>query len=72
LKPQYLSFVSPKSLFPRDKKLTREEFVHKRTAVGGRGANGAKVGDGDGDGAAIEAEDDAAHGFRVGAKGEVR
>jgi hypothetical protein len=45
--------------------------VNKRTAVGGRGANGAKVGDCDGDGAAIEAEDDAAHGFRVGAKGEI-
>lgn len=46
--------------------------MNKRSPVGGRGADGAKVGDGDGDGAAVEAKDDAAKGFRVGADGEVR
>lgn len=46
--------------------------MNKRATVGGRGADGAKVGHGDGDGTAVEAEDDAAKGFRVGADGKVR
>lgn len=46
--------------------------MNKRTAVGGRGADFTKIGDGDGDGATVEAEDDATNGFGVRAKREVR
>lgn len=45
--------------------------MNQRTAVRGGGANGAEIGYGDREGAAVEAEDDAANGLGIGAEGEI-
>ncbi|GER37083.1 sodium/potassium/calcium exchanger 1 [Striga asiatica] len=64
----------PAALPARYKELAGKYFLDQSALVGGtRGAaaHGLEVGDGDGYEVAVESEDEAAEGFRVGAEGEV-